>query len=43
MKPEWHTGSWTPEQHQALIDELLAAQKYRSLTNQEQTWLEAQL
>jgi len=42
MKPEWHTGPWTTEQHQDLVDELEQAQQYRSLTNEEQAWLESQ-
>lgn len=41
MKPIWHTGPWTDENTQDLISELLEAQQSRSLTNEEQQWLEA--
>ena len=41
MKPEWHTGSWTPEQTEDLIAELREAEQTRSLTNEERQWLEA--
>lgn len=40
MKPEWHTGPWTEEDTANLIDELNKAKIYRSLTNEEQQWLE---
>ena len=40
MKPTWHTGPWTEEDTLALIDELTEAREYRSLTNEEQLWLE---
>ena len=39
IKPSWHTGNWTAEQQQLLIEELKAAEKYRSLTNEEGAWL----
>lgn len=42
MKPTWHTGPWSNEQTQMLIQELLEAQQTRSLTNEEQAWLLAQ-
>ena len=41
MKPEWHNGNWTDEQTEDLIYELREAEKQRSLTNEEQQWLEA--
>lgn len=41
MKPVWHTGPWTEEDTLDLIDELNEAKQYRSLTAEEQTWLEA--
>ena len=41
MKPSWHTGPWTEEDTLDLIDELTEAKTYRSLTNEEQEWLEA--
>jgi hypothetical protein len=40
MKPEWHTGDWTEEDTLDLIDELNEAKTYRSLTNEERTWLQ---
>ena len=40
MKPIWHTGPWSEEQTQDLIAELLLAEQTRSLTNEEQHWLE---
>jgi hypothetical protein len=39
MKPIWHTGSWSEEQTQDLIEELRLAEQTRSLTNEEQHWL----
>ena len=39
MKPSWHTGPWTEEDTENLIDELLEAKTYRSLTNEEAEWL----
>ena len=41
MKPMWHTGPWTQEQTDDLIAELQEAEQTRSLTNEEQAWLEA--
>jgi hypothetical protein len=41
MKPIWHTGPWTQEQTDDLIAELREAEQTRSLTNEEQHWLEA--
>ena len=41
MKPEWHTGDWTEQDTLDLLDELQEARAYRSLTNEEQAWLEA--
>lgn len=41
MKPVWHTGLWTEEDTENLIDELNEEKAYRSLTNEEQAWLEA--
>lgn len=41
MTPTWHTGTWTDEQTQMLIAELREAEQTRSLTNEEQQWLEA--
>ena len=41
MKPSWHTGPWTEVDTLNLIDELNEAKQYRSLTNEEQAWLEA--
>jgi len=41
MKPIWHTGPWSEEQTQDLIAELRLAEQTRSLTNEEQHWLEA--
>jgi hypothetical protein len=40
MKPTWHTGTWSDEQTQDLIAELREAEQSRSLTNEEQSWLE---
>lgn len=39
MKPQWHIGPWTEEDTLNLIDELRDAETYRSLTNEEQYWL----
>ena len=39
MKPIWHTGSWSEEQTQDLIEELRLAEQTRSLTNEEGYWL----
>ena len=39
VKPEWHIGDWTKEQQELLIDELLNAEKERSLTKEEKEWL----
>lgn len=41
MKPIWHTGPWSEEQTQELIAELQLAAQTRSLTKEEQQWLEA--
>ena len=41
MKPEWHTGPWTDEDTENLILELEDAKYYRSLTNEEQAWLDS--
>ena len=41
MKPIWHTGPWTQEQTDDLIEELREVEQTRSLTNEEQAWLEA--
>ena len=39
MKPEWHNGPWTDEDTENLRLELRDAVYYRSLTNEEQHWL----
>ena len=41
MKPIWHTGPWSEAQTQELIAELKLAAQTRSLTKEEQQWLEA--
>lgn len=42
MKPTWHTGTWSDEQTQMLIAELREAEQTRSLTNEEQAWLDCE-
>ena len=37
--PDWHTGPWTEDLQQDLIEELTHAETYRSLTPEEQFWL----
>jgi len=43
MKPIWHTGPWSEEQTQDLLEELRLAEQTRSLTNEEQSWLEQRM
>jgi hypothetical protein len=42
-KPYWHNetayGPWTEERQQDLVEELVHAQTYRSLTPEERVWL----
>jgi hypothetical protein len=39
MKPTWHTGIWTQDHTENLVEELQQAQLTRSLTSEEQEWL----
>jgi hypothetical protein len=39
IKPIWHTGTWSKTKQNELIVELIEAEKFRSLTNEEGYWL----
>lgn len=38
-KPSWYGGRWTTDKQVKLIAELTEAQMLRSLTNEEQDWI----
>ncbi len=39
IKPKWHIGKWTKNLQKCLIEELVLAERERSLTNEELAWL----